>query len=877
MQSSLADIIKSEKDRLFIVDPECFIIFTGEDSLEGKPFIRIGTWPEMPADLIPFIENIIVPDGMTGNPAFEQFNIDVQDLENNRYIGSENILQRFLNYQKLFGLDLTNAVIVNIEKDLPEISREKAISEKNQFIGVFYRDGNFKTVHGGREIFNLKTAQEMVLPFTSLHDMVVENSINTDRYRNPGLVILDNNPLFFNDGSFTSYLFPAPCLEKLASLKISPEKIKTVIHPSGNYLNITRFMKWKHQKTGQLTIASDHTDEITLLKSLFRNSTVRSEPFDGMDFTTPDGTALRQYRDSYNVRIDFKRQGISLAFVKGISGIREILKDDIDAILIEYSVYEETALLFKSSDTPVFLINDTGKTIDHILSESLILARESVPCTFHRTDSLADLIAATGFDETAKEIFVSEDITAIKEYIDHNIAATEDVLRKTRDLNNVCSILRAISEATGDRNLFSSCRTLIQDLRVNLRKAGKTPPAGNTMKVFFYNRGIYSFIADTETHDDMKLIEEIREEAEDRIDPESINSFQREALKTIIRDRKRLRALLAILMRERIESGAAVTDTSSLQRAIDSRKDYYRTVDIPETNKGYNKKSGESRLASLLGGSSGGRKNSPGPVSFDGKEPGESSSHFLLRRKDTKRNTGTDDNASENLPTQHGPLPSGSGTDTSPVGEVTREKSRRFLLPAAAALVILVPVLFFLLHDRSKEAIKGTASAAKKTVIRNDSKNDTRKDGTEKEKITPSKDILTTRQKERYEKLPLKFKSKISNSDIYRYANMVAVRNGYAELNEKAIKTRNPHWIYPENVFLLLDGQRITVSRGDTLWAIAKRKLIEMDILFHQSIQAAEKASPRECKKHLEDARRCSFSEKHTQILEGLKKDHGKR
>ena len=91
----IRDIIKSDSDRLFIVDPECYIIFTGETTDDIKPFIRIGNWSDMPVELVPLIENIIITDGLVGNPSHEQFNIDVRHLPHNRYIGSRGTVQRF--------------------------------------------------------------------------------------------------------------------------------------------------------------------------------------------------------------------------------------------------------------------------------------------------------------------------------------------------------------------------------------------------------------------------------------------------------------------------------------------------------------------------------------------------------------------------------------------------------------------------------------------------------------------------------------------------------------------------------------------------------------------------------------------------------------
>ena len=131
------DIIKTDSDRIFIISPECYIIFTGDTLEDQQPFIRIGNSRNLPVRVIPLVENIIITDILLGNPVNEQFNIDVQYLPSNRYIGSRLVVQKYLDFQKLFNLNLENISIVDVEKDHPEFSRQKNISDRDSFIGVF--------------------------------------------------------------------------------------------------------------------------------------------------------------------------------------------------------------------------------------------------------------------------------------------------------------------------------------------------------------------------------------------------------------------------------------------------------------------------------------------------------------------------------------------------------------------------------------------------------------------------------------------------------------------------------------------------------------------------------------------------------------------
>jgi len=828
---NLSDIIIHDSDRLFFVDSECFIIFTGEGVLDDKPFIRIGTWPEMPADLIPFIENIIVPDGMIGNPAFEQFNIDVRDLENNRYIGSEHILQRFLNYQKVFGLDLTNALVVNIEKDIPELSSEKTVSEKNQFIGVFYRNGNFKTVHGAREIFDLDNARVMTRPLAGIHDMVADSSRSTGKYNSPGMVIIENNPLFCNDGSFTSYLFPGSYLSAFSRLLLSPEKIKAVIHPSGNYMNLTRFMKWKHQKTGQLTIFSDNSQETSLLKALFRNCTLSQRPFEGMHYETGDGVTCLQYRESYNIRVDYKKENISIAFIKGATGISDILKDDLDAIMIEYSVYEESVLLFKSTTVPIILINDTFNNISHRLNDTFLIARQETPYRFLKAETPDTLFSLSGLPDEALSCFKANNPDELKNFFRGLMALEKRNREENIFLYNGYNLLRSLSDTAEDRNVFTAYRSLLQELRRDLPGNFDFP---HQMALCFYNRGIYSFIEALEDSPPLSLMDELREKDENSISTLIIEPGQKASLEKIAHDRRRLRLLLQLLLEEKKSHGLFNEgEINRLEEAIAIRKNYYNH-DIPETESAYEGTQSRTMISSFLLG--GRKKNSP----FSDTASSETDNNSEAPAAD-----------------------SADGSETHAVSRLTRKATPHggkasFIKSKAGitlfSFIILIAALLFFFSIRGNYLADDINNSKKLSADKN-------------EKITRSTDILSRDQKKQYDNLPADFKSNISDTDIYRYANKVAIKNGYSPLKFKEAKINNPHWIFPKNQFILLDEQKITVTEGDTLWGIAKRKLIEMDLKFHDIIKKAENMDGAAKRKSFDEAKKYSFSLKHHSIL----------
>jgi hypothetical protein len=61
----------------------------------------------------------------------------------------------------------------------------------------------------------------------------------------------------------TSYLFPSRLNEAFTRLHINPQSVHHVLHPSANFINISRLLKWKSQTRGRVSIFSDHSDEMS--------------------------------------------------------------------------------------------------------------------------------------------------------------------------------------------------------------------------------------------------------------------------------------------------------------------------------------------------------------------------------------------------------------------------------------------------------------------------------------------------------------------------------------------------------------------------------------------------------------------------------------
>jgi len=792
----LTDIIKNNSDRLFIVDTECFIIFTGGSLNDERPFIRIGTWYDLPVEIIPLVENIIVSDRILGNPSYEQFNIDVRHLETNRYIGGESILKRFLEYQRIFGLDLTNVSLVNIEKDLPELSSQKHVSDRDQFIGIFYSDGNIKIDHGGKNIFDLNAINRDNLNNAEILDRISANSKSTERYKGAGLIIIDNNPVFYQKGYFTSYQFPDKCLHDFSILQIDPSYIRELLLPSQNLINISGFMKFKNQRSGKIKLYSDNTEQIELIKKLFKNAIVSDEKFSNLHVNTGEGLKVHSYLNSPNIKISFKQTDekedeISIPFIKSPADTVKILKEKSDAVLITYTAYEESALLFKSTEVPVIVIDDGNRNIKKISESDKIILKSGVQYDLKKYRSFDELLKEfSGLDEIKTAIEHSD-----REKLNELINSLSNTGENSLELLNLPGLLKAHMGNTTDRKKYSMLKDIHQNSCAKII-FNPTPEIRSSVKVILalHNNSCCTILKQIASPSGEKFIDDYNESTVEEI---TLNSEQKILGKRIIEDRERLNRLLSMFYKEitALPSFSKIEkEMSLLKNEISTRKDVY-------TSEFYS-------------------------ISSTGS-----------KRKQSKKIISADSSVS---------------TDSG-----KKALNKKIIISAAILIFLLMASALFIVKKRIPEP----AGVISESEL---------KPGENKNIV-----ITVKRVNDQEKEILLNHKVKISESDIYRYCNDIAVKNGYSRLSMEGLKDKNPHWIFPDNVFIMNDGEKVVVQKGDTLWDLTHAKLEKMNADFYKIIDEIEKTDPSDKSKIntlILEAEKYSYIQQQIQILDFYKK-----
>ncbi len=882
---TISDIIKKQNDRVFIIDPECFIIFTGDSIDDNRPFIRIGNWINLPTKLIPQIENIIITDIIVGNPAFEQFNIDVNDLHLNRYIGNSHIVKKFLQFQKIFGLDLKNASIVDAEKDIPDISNVQSISDRDSFIGIFYSDGNFVIIHNDKELFNLKNVLENSLNDTKLNE-IIDNSSNTIRYQGFGFLYLNNNPIFYKNNNFITYMFPHNYQCQFSDFEIAPKKVSAVINPSSNYIYLTNFLKWLNSVGGKLKIFSDDKDNISSVKKLFKNLSISHDSYTAMEYSHKSGLKIKNLNGTYNIKVDYIfsnneelcDSNVTLVVIKGKTGIKKLINIPADGLLINCSIYEEVVMTLKQIKFPAAIVDDGSKFLNRINTLDYLIIRNNVQYDIIKIKQKDYVI---NFYLSILKILkpFQKNGTTVDESVLFEIVITEHQFDDDFELYNYLQFLRAIFKTTENRSLAAKVKEYYNRLALNkdfnlifsggIRSNLIISDCGFFDLINIGNTTIFSADMDTSLDQLIKL--------------RSSTVFDKISV-----DRERLNNLLSLFNKNDDEN------IQKLMKSIDERKSVYKAdinnekhiehfISITKTsNENINTVSSE--LSS----------NKPGNIIYISKTffykirlTAINSLNFLKPLKkhvngSSLKNTISHDD--KKLPDSFGNKSKKlSNTDSNKIISLT-DKTKLFfnqIIPAAfkkslsAAKrnpITTVLITFVLLTVLSLLIIffptKDIVPKVKTITPEKDPVNITE---IIEKPVTDSREGITELK---IDNAPLitKYSIKVSNKDIYVFTNEIAELNGYSKIPYKEINLKNPDWIFPGNVFKLPSNGVIIVKEGDSIWAIAADILTKKHIEFYNLLEIIldNKKKNVPVNNDIEKLKALSFNDDHKQIISEL-------
>ena len=92
-------------ERVFQIDRDTFVIYTGLHRSDFRPFLRVGSGRSIPAGVLGQIENVILPENDPANAGLEVAWQDATRREASdsiRYVGSKDRVNQLLNFLPSF-------------------------------------------------------------------------------------------------------------------------------------------------------------------------------------------------------------------------------------------------------------------------------------------------------------------------------------------------------------------------------------------------------------------------------------------------------------------------------------------------------------------------------------------------------------------------------------------------------------------------------------------------------------------------------------------------------------------------------------------------------------------------------------------------------
>lgn len=138
--------------RVFPIDNDCCIIYTGQSSADERSFLRIGATGELDKKIQLHIGYIIISDAGKVDYTKEINDIKMMEKGRIRYICNKE--NREILFKKLneSGINESDLFHKDLSKDLDNISR---IDNKKHFFTVFYENKNIKIVSDDEVFFEL--------------------------------------------------------------------------------------------------------------------------------------------------------------------------------------------------------------------------------------------------------------------------------------------------------------------------------------------------------------------------------------------------------------------------------------------------------------------------------------------------------------------------------------------------------------------------------------------------------------------------------------------------------------------------------------------------------------------------------------------------
>ncbi|AFG36272.1 hypothetical protein [Spirochaeta africana] len=234
------------KNRVYVIDRECYVIYMGKADRKYRPFLRIGTSAFIPRDIRRHIGSVVLTDRMTGNYFLEADCLEKPVSHHMHYVGSPDLVDAVRHF-------IRNEQIADQPLGPPtDVEKEEGGRV------VFYGDGNLRAFLDGHRLFDLfeseKRDRHSLYQLQRVHDIVngLRGAYRAQDLAGTGFVLLPNGaPLLFDNGVLQSVYLDEATVEHTAYAML-PLGLLQRFSGSGRRDAVLNVCKWHKTRTEAL-------------------------------------------------------------------------------------------------------------------------------------------------------------------------------------------------------------------------------------------------------------------------------------------------------------------------------------------------------------------------------------------------------------------------------------------------------------------------------------------------------------------------------------------------------------------------------------------------------------------------------------------------
>ncbi len=254
---------QNPQSRVFHVDRECYVVYLGSHWEDFKPFLRLGTSPELPPELPPIVSTIVVPDALTGNPLDEPACLAGDATPDTHYVGDLETVEHMKSFVGQHTIPVEAIEAIDHEDD-----------DGKHVLVYYYKDGNLKIKFRRNEIFDLRRREKLDGHFIArAQDAKNEYGRGPfkfpgDAYQLPGFIVLRGAPYLVARGELAALHLTDDYFFALSAAGIDADRVSTVQAEEADAALI-RFFKRSRTRNRLVRISSPRGERVRQASDLF--------------------------------------------------------------------------------------------------------------------------------------------------------------------------------------------------------------------------------------------------------------------------------------------------------------------------------------------------------------------------------------------------------------------------------------------------------------------------------------------------------------------------------------------------------------------------------------------------------------------------------